>query len=68
MLHNYGTEWIVDIKDITDFVQEQYQFVLANQLDRLLVAEERVYTISDPVTARQIAVDDHDWTDVHSRQ
>ena len=57
MLQRYGTEWIVEIKDMTSFVHEQYEHVKANQLDQLLVAEERVYPVSNPVTAAQIRVD-----------
>ena len=58
VLQSYGTEWIIDIKDISDFVREQHQFVQSNQLDRLLVAEERVYTVADIATAQLIGVDD----------
>lgn len=46
----------MEIKDITEFVHQQYQFVKANQLDRLIVAEERVYPVSDPATASQIRI------------
>ena len=47
----------MEIKDITDFVREQYEFVKSNQLDKLMVAEERVYPVASPVTASQINVD-----------
>lgn len=57
MLQRYGSEWIVEIKDVTDFVHEQYEHVKTNQLDRLLVAEERVYPVSNDETAAQIRVD-----------
>lgn len=57
VLRRYAEEWIVEIKDITDFVQEQYQFVKKNQIEPLLVAEERVYPVTNPATATQINVD-----------
>ena len=57
VLQKYGKEWIVEIKDITDFVHQQYEYVKADQLDKLLVAEERVYPVTDQATASQIRVD-----------
>ncbi len=62
ILLKYGTEWIVEIKDVTEFVHRQYEFVKADQLDSLLVAEERVYPVCDPATADQIAVDSYEIT------
>ena len=47
----------MQIKDVTDFVKEQYEFVKKNQLDRLVVAEERVFPVTNPATADQIRVD-----------
>lgn len=47
----------MEIKDITDFVQEQYQFVKKNQIEPLLVPEERVYPVTNPAIAAQINVD-----------
>lgn len=58
VLRKYGNEWIVEIKDVTDFVREQYELhVKPNQLDQLMVAEERVYPVTDPAIAAQIRVD-----------
>ena len=56
-LRCYGNEWIVEIKDITDFVREQYKHVKSNQLDKLIVAKERVYPVTDMDIAAQIGVD-----------
>ena len=56
-LHCYGNEWIVEIKDITDFVREQHKHVKSNQLDKLIVARERVYLVTDKDVAAQIGVD-----------
>lgn len=54
ILYKYGTEWTMEIRDITDFVHQQHALVLTNQLDKLLVAEERVYPVTDQATASQI--------------
>ena len=60
VLRKYGQEWIVGINDITSFVLEQYTFVECDQLDRLMVAEERVYHVTSPATALQLQVDSLD--------
>ena len=57
MLAKYGKEWIVQIKDVTDFVKEQYEHVKVNKLSDLVVAEERVYLVTNARTAAQIRVD-----------
>ena len=57
MLRKYGTEWIMSITDVTGFVHEQCEAVKSNQLDRLMVAEERVYPVANQDTAKQIKVD-----------
>lgn len=53
-LKRYSEEWIVQVEDITDFVHEQYKLVKSRKTDGLLVAEERIYVISDPKVAAQI--------------
>jgi hypothetical protein len=57
ILMKYGNEWIVQIKDITSFVKEQYTFVKENELEKLTVAEERVYEVKDELVCKQIGVD-----------
>ena len=57
VLRCYETEWIIEIKDITESVHEQYEYVKSNQLDKLMVAKERVYLVADSDTAAQIGVD-----------
>ena len=56
-LCRYGNEWIVEIKDVTTFVQEQYEHIKSNQIDQLVVAKERVYPVTNLDTAAQIGVD-----------
>ena len=47
----------MEITDITQFVHEQYQHVKNRELDKLVVAEERVYHVHNPQVAAQIGVD-----------
>lgn len=47
----------MEIKDITKFVQEQYEHIKSNRLDQLMVAKELVYPVSNLDTAAQIGVD-----------
>lgn len=55
ILARYGDEWITDITDISDFVHDQYQTnVISRQWDKLLVARERVYHVTNKEIARQI--------------
>ena len=63
VLRCYGTEWIVEIKDITGFIHEQYEHIKSNRLDQLTVAKERVYPVTDSDTVAQIGVDpvEQDW-------
>ena len=39
----YAKEDILEIEDISEFVSEQYQFVLHNELDKLIIPEEKPY-------------------------
>ena len=57
-MRRYGNEWIVDIKDITDFVHKQYKHVVSKQYDELQVAEERVYPVINPLIIKQIRLQD----------
>ncbi len=50
----------MEIKDITEFVHEQYEKVKAQQLDTLLVAEERVFPVTDKTIAEQIQISSYD--------
>ena len=42
-LARYAHEWIVNIEDITPFVHEQHQHVLAHDEASLIIPQERVY-------------------------
>ena len=57
MLERYAKEWIMEIKDITSFVTEQYRVVQSGKLDNLLVARERVYPVNDDNVIKQLRLD-----------
>jgi hypothetical protein len=46
-IKNYSKDDILEIEDITPFVNEQYQFVLNNQLDQLMIPEEYPLVFDD---------------------
>lgn len=57
MLERYAKEWIIEIRDITSFVTDQYKVVQSGKLDDLLVAKERVYPVKDDNVAKQLRLD-----------
>ena len=46
----------MEIRDITDFVEQQYQHVQSGQLDKLLVARERVFPVTNSTTAARLGI------------
>ena len=58
VLESYGKEWIIEIRDITSFVCEQYEHVNLGELDKLQTAGERVYPITDVAIAQQLEISD----------
>jgi hypothetical protein len=50
----YSKDDILEIEDISAFVNEQYQFVLNKQLDQLLVPEEHPFILKDDQLKRQL--------------
>lgn len=60
VLRKYGNEWIAKIEDITEFVHEQYKYVLAKDYESLSVSEERVFTIDNQDILRQLKMEDND--------
>ena len=44
-LHLFSEQWIHEIRDITEFVQEQRVFVQHQELGKLLIPQERVYPL-----------------------
>lgn len=56
LLEQFGTEWIVSIEDITDFVLEQGKKVQEKKLHELLVIQEAVYTPKNPLAQQQVGL------------
>ncbi|WP_231663973.1 DUF4291 family protein [Pseudanabaena sp. 'Roaring Creek'] len=50
----YSREWIVNIEDISEFVAEQRQHVIAKNYDMLLTPSEYAYKVSDLETAKKL--------------
>lgn len=53
---SYAKEDIIEIEDISDFAAEQYQHVLANNLDALLIPEEHPYLPKDVEVAKRLRI------------
>lgn len=49
ILASYAREWILDIEDISDFVQEQYEHVRTRNYERLVTPREREYVFRKPM-------------------
>lgn len=47
VLKKYTREWIVEIEDVSDFVAEQRQFMLARDYDQLVTPAEQPYPVED---------------------
>jgi len=56
MLARYGREWIVDIEDISTFVEEQRHHVNQRAYDQLVTPREDVYAVDNLETARNLGV------------
>lgn len=56
VLRNYAKDWGVRIEDITDFVREQHQHVLAREYDKLLTPREQVYPVENQVVAERLGL------------
>jgi len=55
-LSRYAREWIVDIEDISFFVREQHQHVLAGRLDLLTTPTEDVFPVADSDVRRRLGL------------
>ncbi len=47
ILKRFCTEWITEIKDITEFVKEEYEKVKANEIDDLNIPYEEILNIEE---------------------
>ena len=68
ILQRFHEQYIQHIEDITEFVKEQRQHVLKNELDKLLTPAERVYTPSEKEVCRHILLDEFHDSKEESRE
>ena len=55
-LQRYAEEWILEIQDVSHFIAEQHQHVLAQHYDRLMTPSEDVFAINDPELAARVGI------------
>ncbi|MCQ9641077.1 DUF4291 domain-containing protein [Chryseobacterium sp. WG14] len=53
-IHSFAKEDIILIENISDFVQKQYQFVLNDDVDQLVIPEEKPLLFDDEVLNRKL--------------
>ncbi|WP_298756298.1 DUF4291 domain-containing protein [uncultured Psychroserpens sp.] len=53
-IEKYAKDDILEIEDISEFVKEQYQHVLNNKLDNLIIPEERPFVPKSKTTYHQL--------------
>jgi Domain of unknown function (DUF4291) len=56
ILKKFCTEWIVKIEDITDFVKEEHEKVLANKVEEVNVPFEEVIELNDEAIEQRIGI------------
>ena len=58
-MKKYGTEWIVNITDVTDFCKRQHAILMkeGEDSDNFYTASERPYAVKDFDTASRIGLD-----------
>jgi hypothetical protein len=57
VLARYAKEWIVNIEDISEFVHEQHEHVIAKNLAELVTPQEEVYPVEDDEVRKKLGLD-----------
>ncbi|MCL1467593.1 DUF4291 family protein [Argonema galeatum] len=57
ILSRYATEWIIDIEDISEFVQQQHQYK-SGDLTNLLTPRELLYPVTNSDIAKKLGLSD----------
>lgn len=57
-IHSFAKDDILLIEDISDFVKEQYQFVLNNDLENLMIPEEKPFVFDDQSLNKKLKLDE----------
>jgi hypothetical protein len=55
ILANYAREWLLEIKDVSEFVRQQMQHARSS-FDKLITPKEEVYPVNDPEVAARLGV------------
>lgn len=53
-VHSFAKEDILEIENISDFVKEQYQFVVSNDLDKLMIPQEQPLLFDDEILNKKL--------------
>ncbi|MGB3266378.1 MAG: DUF4291 domain-containing protein [Microcoleus sp.] len=56
VLANYSRDWIVNIEDISEFVQQQHHYNTKADRAQLLTPCERVYPVTDPDVCQRLGI------------
>ncbi len=56
VLRQYAQQWIIDIEDISEFVQQQYICVKEKDWDNLLIPQETIYRVKDEIIAQKLGI------------
>lgn len=57
VLAHYARDWIVGIEDISQFVQQQYQYMQTQDYQQLILPYENVYPVHDTLVAAKLGID-----------
>jgi len=57
LLARYAREWIIQVEDISSFVQQQCSHVGPGRFDQLVIPRENVYPVIDPDTALRLGIE-----------
>lgn len=57
VLERFAHEWILEIEDISQYVEQQRAHVLAGRTDQLSLPQESVYPITDEILANRLDVE-----------
>jgi len=57
-IEKYAKNDILEIEDISEFVKEQYQYVLNDELDKLIIPEEKPFAPKEKTTSLHLKLSD----------
>ncbi len=61
-LISYAKDWIIEIEDISDFVEKQRKHVMCQELDLLVIPKEEVYEVGSVTTAQSIRLEEPSYS------